>query len=1830
MFHLKRDKPDSGILSRWEMFEEFTDVASQAIVLISPDHEIIYMNRVARSYWGDSGGSRCYRVMRKSREVCHDCPLPEVFDSKSSVRREQRMSTLSGWQDHETLYIPARGPEAEPQLVVMVSASVEDKKVLEREAARASELSQTLLESMNALVMGVDEDGNVAFINKAGEEITGYSEKELKAGGGLSLLVSDRFAAWASTYFGDMSEAARTTEPEIIPIITKSGGERMISWIYTPLSGDAGSPRMAVVIGQDVTDRLKIRDETEKRTRELETVNIILSRAGRYLDIEDMIEAAVFALLSRPGYSFGAAYMLEKGGESARLTACYGLEKVDLPEVITGAERTWPATSIYNRKIETASASTRMHPMAREILEREPISGLVAVPLVPGGHPWGMVLLGHVLGEEAVAEDTEILRAAGEAIELGIENAYLRERAEARARQATALVADLAASEQRYHSLLESVEDVVFTVDLEGKYTFINESVGRIFGREPCEIIGRSFLEFMPEEYQDQARGWAEQLLEGGRVKIPDFKFNLADGTTRYLDASMVPLTVDGKVAGATGIGRDVTERIASEEALRESEERYRTLVESSQDSIFLVDANGDIIFSNSASHALTGLQEVELVGRSIYSFVHPEDRDKVTRDFFAEWRAGRNVRRYPVRSQVDGVVNYFEVTTAVLGEPGPVVNVMVIVSDVSDRERAQRDLAESEERYRTIVEASQDVIVVANRAGEILYTNRAVEAVFGIPPEDVLGRSLFRFIDPADREATSREITRSFRTGQTTPNSPVKCVRADGSHLHVEVNSGLVGWPGEAALEIMVIRDVTDRRHREKEGELKLKLEETLATISARFVDPGDMNSAISETMEGLGALLGADRSYYFEVGRDGSSHNVSEWVAEGTRSIRDRFRTIQENDFPWWFENLRAGRELVFDDIREIPGAEERDMLVRNGTASTAVLPVFVGDTLRGFVGLDSRSPREWRAFEVELLRDTTAVISRALERREWVEELGRSERFRKRVTESVGEGLMVVTNGVISWANRQATEIFGYTTEEMIGEPTWFLMPDEERYQSVAGDIVESIAREGVYTSEDRALRKDGTPIDIMMSVSSLGEVEEGRGELVIAVRDITEAKRLQHMISASAEAYSTLFSTAGDGYIVHTLDGEIKDVNERACAYSGFSREELLAMRVAEVVVERARPLYPERRAELERDGFTVFETRLQVKSGEALPVEITARKTRIWGEEVVLSAVRDITERKKADKEIKRRAGQLASLNRMVKAATSSLDLETMAEATLEVAVEVTGSENGLLVLEVPPGKGEHKVLGVKGPGAVYLEEAYNPERLKELVGILREIDFSLVLDMAELGSDPMDLGIGGELGAAGIRHGLLIPLKSGEKMIGVLALGAAEQYAFGETDMDFYNAIGSEIGVSVENALIYRELTAEHERLSLLYRSTRGMSGEIELGNLMDTLAKEAGRAVAAEASIVVVVDEQLGQFTWRGSYNIEAELTEGLVLPLDAGIPGYVLEKKKSLVVNSEEEMPEDFRPVFDSAPLAQRLSLSSGAAIPLMSGDTVLGVLGVINPRPGSRLSDEDVRLLEAMCRQAGVGVEKARLYDETRKHLEALEKAHRELMELDRMKSDFVSTVSHELRSPLAVIEGFAKTLVEHYDRVDEGTKRESLDIILKKSIALEGLIENILDMSRIEDGRLEVNVSEFDLLALCEEVREDQDRVAEAHRIILESELETLDVTADAEKVEVALANLVRNAVKFSPDGGPVTIRVAGDGGMAAVEVTDDGIGIPPDEMERIFERFYQVDSGETRSFPGSGLGLYITRELVHSMGGEVSVESEPGKGSTFCFTVPLAT
>jgi signal transduction histidine kinase len=249
------------------------------------------------------------------------------------------------------------------------------------------------------------------------------------------------------------------------------------------------------------------------------------------------------------------------------------------------------------------------------------------------------------------------------------------------------------------------------------------------------------------------------------------------------------------------------------------------------------------------------------------------------------------------------------------------------------------------------------------------------------------------------------------------------------------------------------------------------------------------------------------------------------------------------------------------------------------------------------------------------------------------------------------------------------------------------------------------------------------------------------------------------------------------------------------------------------------------------------------------------------------------------------------------------------------------------------------------------------------------------------------------------------------------------------------------------------------------------------------------------------------------------------------------------------------------------------------------------------------------------------SGVALEEGVVYafrDLTEEHL------------LEKMRTDFVATVSHELRTPLAAIYGSAQTILRPDLELDDSVRDELLGVIAAESDRLAEIVSDLLLSSHLDSGRLPVQIESCDAAELAAAVVES----ARTHlpddvevQLVVEEHLPR--AAADPGQLRQVLSNLLDNAIKYSPGGGAVSVQVAGGEGSVRFSVSDDGIGMPSAELRRIFEKFYRLDPDMTRGIGGTGLGLYISRELVRRMAGTISVESTLGEGSTFVVELPVA-
>ncbi|MFQ5399521.1 MAG: ATP-binding protein [Anaerolineae bacterium] len=400
-------------------------------------------------------------------------------------------------------------------------------------------------------------------------------------------------------------------------------------------------------------------------------------------------------------------------------------------------------------------------------------------------------------------------------------------------------------------------------------------------------------------------------------------------------------------------------------------------------------------------------------------------------------------------------------------------------------------------------------------------------------------------------------------------------------------------------------------------------------------------------------------------------------------------------------------------------------------------------------------------------------------------------------------------------------------------------------------------------------------------------------------------------------------------------------------------------------------------------------------------------------------------------------------------------------------------------------------------------------------------------------------------------------------------------------------------------------------------RLARLVEISRILNSTTNLSELLTIIIREAAALTRCEAASILLLDPNTRQLHFKASSNnIEPKMADAAV-PLDSSIAGAVLQANRPLHIPDVSRDPRWSQDIDQAIGFRTRAILG----VPMRNVDREpVGVLEAINKLDGS-FARQDVETLTTLADLAGVAVEKARL-------IEALQEANRELNELDQLKSKFIAVASHELRTPLSIILGYVSFLQEEAPP----ELADQLDSVLHAAVHLRTLIQDMLNFRYVEAGQAILDLNEFDFVELVRGVAfgEEDTAAAKEQTITVQLTQERLPVLADKNVMEVVLSNLVNNAVKFTPKGGQIDIHVERRGSEVWACVGDNGIGIPTDQLERIFSRFYQVESPLSRQYEGMGLGLAIARELTELHQGRVWAESDGNHGSKFFVALPLST
>jgi signal transduction histidine kinase len=400
------------------------------------------------------------------------------------------------------------------------------------------------------------------------------------------------------------------------------------------------------------------------------------------------------------------------------------------------------------------------------------------------------------------------------------------------------------------------------------------------------------------------------------------------------------------------------------------------------------------------------------------------------------------------------------------------------------------------------------------------------------------------------------------------------------------------------------------------------------------------------------------------------------------------------------------------------------------------------------------------------------------------------------------------------------------------------------------------------------------------------------------------------------------------------------------------------------------------------------------------------------------------------------------------------------------------------------------------------------------------------------------------------------------------------------------------------------------------DRLQRILEISQILTSTYDLDELLDIILAAATELTRTEAASILLLNEGGTELRFAASTGADRDKLMALRVPIAGSLAGTILRSGEPMVIDNVQQDPRHFDGVDKQIAFESRGILG----VPLVVRDHAVGVLEAVNKLDSAPFSEEDGQVLMTLAAQAAVAIENARL-------VTALQKAYEQLNRVDQIKSNFIAVASHELRTPLGVIMGYASMLKDDTDKPETA---EQLDKVLGSALRLRDLIDDMVNMQHVEEGKARLVLTEFILQDVMERVVGAVNELysVKEQEVLINLPPQPLVLVADREKISLVINNLLTNAIKFTDARGRIMLTAERKNGDVQVHVADTGIGIPEREIEHIFDRFYQVEPHLTRTHGGLGLGLAIAKGMVELHGGKIWVESVEGLGSRFSFSVPV--
>ncbi|MBL8049996.1 MAG: GAF domain-containing protein [Anaerolineales bacterium] len=454
-----------------------------------------------------------------------------------------------------------------------------------------------------------------------------------------------------------------------------------------------------------------------------------------------------------------------------------------------------------------------------------------------------------------------------------------------------------------------------------------------------------------------------------------------------------------------------------------------------------------------------------------------------------------------------------------------------------------------------------------------------------------------------------------------------------------------------------------------------------------------------------------------------------------------------------------------------------------------------------------------------------------------------------------------------------------------------------------------------------------------------------------------------------------------------------------------------------------------------------------------------------------------------------------------------------------------------------------------------------------------------------------------------------------MPLLINNQVRGILSLQNVDhENAFSQSDVRLLQTLASSMSVALENARLLEETRRrERENIALLDIS-RDISSTLDSSTVLQGIANHAHNVLQGELSALFLPEENGQIFRAIAAVGREAENLKSDIIQLGEGILGDIAKNKVGEIVNDVDNDKRGVQVAGTDINSDEHL-----LAVPLLANAELIGLMAVWRNGKNKEFLNSELEFLTGLSRQAVIAIQNAKLFDEAQSARAAAEQAN-------QAKSAFLATMSHELRTPLNAIIGFTRIVRRKSEDALPDKQKDNLDKVLSSAEHLLNLINTVLDLAKIESGKMDVQAANFNITALLEQCATLVLPLLKPTVTLKKPVYENLIIYSDQDKIKQIVLNLLSNAAKFT-HAGKIALEMEQEDSILRIHVTDSGIGINAEALERIFDEFQQADTSTTRQYGGTGLGLAISRNLARLLGGDLTATSEVGKGSTFTLSIP---